>query len=236
MSGGRSTSLPARRRRLTREARRAQLLDVAEATFAECGYQGTSLEDITARAGITRPLIYSHFRSKDEIYLECLRSARAELEADFTAAVTSTEGFEEQLRAGFTASFAFFERRPHAWELLYGSGAAVAGAVSEAAAEMRFQTAENIATLLVRAAPEFPRDHAVVYAHAISGAGEQLAKWWRRHPEVTIDVLVDRAMEVTWLGMENLRLLFQRVAPSGRPRAARATRPDRSARRTSRQR
>ena len=67
------------RRRLAPEARRAQLLAVAEDVFARFGYQGTAVDDIAAAAGVTRTLIYKYFADKDEIYLECLRAARDDI-------------------------------------------------------------------------------------------------------------------------------------------------------------
>jgi AcrR family transcriptional regulator len=191
----------ATRRRLTREARRSQILDVAEETFAELGYQGASLEDVAARAGITRPLIYTHFESKDELYLEILKTARGELEASMISAVASVSGAERQLRAATRAYFTFVQEQGRRWDMLFGGGAAVAGAVAEEAAELRFQTAEKIAALVTSAAPGVPAEHALAYAHAISGCGEQLAKWWRRHPDVPLEDIVDRQMEILWSGL-----------------------------------
>jgi hypothetical protein len=86
--------------------------------------------------------------------------------------------------------------------VLFGGGAAIAGPLAHEAAERRFQTAERIAALVMLAAPELPRDDAVVHAHALSGAGEQLTKWWRRHPEVSLEEIVERTMDVIWGGLE----------------------------------
>uniref|UniRef100_UPI00037A42DC TetR/AcrR family transcriptional regulator n=1 Tax=Solimonas variicoloris TaxID=254408 RepID=UPI00037A42DC len=55
--------------RVPRAFREEQLLDVAQALFAKQGYQGTSIEDIAAAAGVTRPMVYNYFESKDGIYL-----------------------------------------------------------------------------------------------------------------------------------------------------------------------
>src|SRR5437763_9280592 len=55
------TMLP---QRITGEERRAQLMDVALALFAEQGYEGTSTRDIAAAAGITEGLIFKYFPTK----------------------------------------------------------------------------------------------------------------------------------------------------------------------------
>jgi AcrR family transcriptional regulator len=47
--------------------REAQLLDLAERLFIENGYSGFSIEALCTVAGVSRPLVYKHFASKDEI-------------------------------------------------------------------------------------------------------------------------------------------------------------------------
>ncbi|KAB2810742.1 TetR/AcrR family transcriptional regulator [Pimelobacter simplex] len=189
------------RRRLAPEARRAQLIAVAEQVFVAHGYQGTAVEDIAAAAGVTRTLIYKYFADKDEIYLECLRAARDELDTAVVAAAGGAVSPEDQLRAGLGAYFRFVRDSGSTWDVLFGGGAAVAGRVAEAAAEQRYRTAEVIAGLVRTAAPHVDGEAASAYAHAISGAAEQLAKWWRRHPEVAVDVLVARMMDALWTGL-----------------------------------
>lgn len=192
------------RRRLAPEARRAQLIAVAEQVFVAHGYQGTAVEDIAAAAGVTRTLIYKYFADKDEIYLECLRAARDELDTAVVAAAGGAVSPEDQLRAGLGAYFRFVRDSGSTWDVLFGGGAAVAGRVAEAAAEQRYRTAEVIAGLVRTAAPHVDDESASAYAHAISGAAEQLAKWWRRHPEVAVDVLVARMMDALWTGLRTI--------------------------------
>src|ERR1700733_5250959 len=55
------------RRRLPRDLRARQLLDVPEDVFAERGIQLSSMEDIADRAGVTKPVVYDHFGSKDRL-------------------------------------------------------------------------------------------------------------------------------------------------------------------------
>ena len=62
-----STRLPAARRR-------TQLLQVALGVFADNGFHVTSMNDIAEAAGVTKPVLYQHFRSKRELYLEVVRS------------------------------------------------------------------------------------------------------------------------------------------------------------------
>jgi len=197
-------SPPRPRERWPADRRRAQLLEAAAAVFAERGYQGTSVGGVAAAAGVTRTLIYKYFRDTDELYLSCLRSARAELEEAFATAALAHEAPREQLRAGVTAYFEFVRTSRHRWDLLYGTGAAVAGPLAAEAAALRYATAERIALLVGAAAPQTEPEVASAAAHVISGACEQLAKWWHEHPELTTEALVDHFMTVVWGGLEAL--------------------------------
>lgn len=194
------------RRRLAPEARRAQLLAVAEDVFARLGFQGTAVDDIAAEAGVTRTLIYKYFADKDEIYLECVRVARETLDGAMISAAGQYDDPEQQLRAGFHAYFRFVRDGGSKWDVLFGGGAA-AGSVADAAGAFRYQTVEVITSLLRAAAPKLSEDAATTYAHAISGAAEQAAKWWRRNPDTTIDTLVERMMDVLWAGLERIAAL-----------------------------
>ena len=59
-------------RRLTADARRRQLFEVALTLFSEHGYAATTMDDIAEAAGVTKPLVYQHFESKRALYLELM--------------------------------------------------------------------------------------------------------------------------------------------------------------------
>ncbi|GAB4096608.1 TetR/AcrR family transcriptional regulator [Brachybacterium squillarum] len=58
--------------RMPRRERRAQLLGIATEVFRARGYQGTSMDDIAAAAGVTKPVLYQHFTSKETLYKEVI--------------------------------------------------------------------------------------------------------------------------------------------------------------------
>ncbi|HYU03052.1 MAG TPA: helix-turn-helix domain-containing protein, partial [Jatrophihabitantaceae bacterium] len=54
--------------RMTGKERREQLLDVGRSLFAEKGYGATSIEEIAARANVSKPVVYEHFGGKEGLY------------------------------------------------------------------------------------------------------------------------------------------------------------------------
>ncbi len=149
-----------------RPEREQQILAAALDEFAAAGYARASIAAIAARAGISKPLIYQYFGSKDGLYLACLnqvagvaadRSELAEERVDDTV-----ESRIHPLRAVFEA----LSPQRNAWRLLYDATMPPAGAIGAAAAHYRRRT-ERIASagserfLQVRGFDD-PRDAAVL--------------------------------------------------------------------------
>ena len=184
------------------EVRAGQLLDEAERLFSTHGFGATSIEAIARAAGVTRPVIYQHFGSKDGIYLACLRRARSELEALLFAAVAAAgSDLRAQIAAGADAYFTFVEQGPERWRVLFGGGAAVSGDVAETAMQLHLGTERRFADLFRQAAPDADEQQLVAYAHAIGGAAHQLAQWWLRTPGVSREQVVETYAALTWNGL-----------------------------------
>jgi AcrR family transcriptional regulator len=194
--------------RVPRAVREEQLLEVAETVFALQGYQATSIEDIARTAGVTRPVIYDHFGSKENIYLACVRRARAEMERLFDEAATTSGDPGDQLWSGINAYMEFVERHGRAWDVLFGQGGAVAGPAGEELMRQRFATVDRIGQLFKsfasRVTSRVDETAIQAFAHALSGSGEQLAKWWRQNPELTRQQVAGYHMAFAWLGLQQL--------------------------------
>src|SRR3989442_2374525 len=65
--------------KVPRAVREPQMLDAAVAVFAERGYHGASMDEIAAGAGVTKPMVYSYFGSKEDLYLACIDHAGTRL-------------------------------------------------------------------------------------------------------------------------------------------------------------
>lgn len=192
-------------RRMPRARREQQLLNVALQLFIEHGYQGTSMEDIASAAGVTRPIVYNHFGSKDGIYLACLRRARASLDQHIVDAAQDPTTIEGRLKAGIEGYFTFVEENRCSWHLLFGGGAAIAGTAAEEASRLRFQTVEKITQLLLTVVQGIDEETCEGFAHAVSGAGEQVAKWWMQRPHITKQHVVGLMLSFTWNGLKALQ-------------------------------
>jgi AcrR family transcriptional regulator len=198
--------------RVPREIREQHMLDVAEAVFAEFGYDAATIEEICRRADIKRPLFYAYFGSKEGLYLACYARARQALQTLITesaARVASNlppamrvRGLIDSLTAAY---FAFLAESPNRWDMLYGPGAALTGELGQRVATTRDATVDLLSDLL-RPLAHPGTDEATIqaFAHAVSGAAEHLARWSRRTPDADTQQLPERLSAFIWQGIAQL--------------------------------
>ena len=75
------------KRRMTGKERREQLIAIGRSVFAERGFEGTSVEEIAARAGVSKPVLYEHFGGKEGLYAVVVDREMLRLEGIITAAL-----------------------------------------------------------------------------------------------------------------------------------------------------
>src|SRR3954468_1056228 len=186
-----------RRGRTPRAVREAQMVAAAERLFSERGYHGVSMDEIAAASGITKPMLYDYFGSKEGLFLACVERARGRLFEEIAAAVRGAEEAEDALRAGVEAFLAFADEQRETWTVLFGEG----GRFNEAASAIRAEQAGLIAQLL-RELPggerEPDEEELDALAHVFVGAAEAIAFWAVARPGITLDRVADHLMAVLW--------------------------------------
>jgi AcrR family transcriptional regulator len=93
--------------RLSRAARRTQLLAAARAAFVDQGYHAAAMDDIAERAGVSKPVLYQHFPSKLELYLALVEEAADELVLQVRRAIASTDDNDIRVHRTVEAIFDF---------------------------------------------------------------------------------------------------------------------------------
>jgi AcrR family transcriptional regulator len=185
------------RSRLPRGQRERQLLEVAEAVFVERGYAAATMDEIAERAGVTKPVVYDHFRSKEALLAACVDRGRQQLAELTLAAVDGVEEPRELLRRAVRAFFGFVQDRERAWALL------LQGYLPAAQDLERSRRAQHelVEAMLAKAFPHLDGRLLGAQAAAINGACERTAVWWSDHPEVTVDELSDLLVALLWPGL-----------------------------------
>ena len=91
---------------------RAQLLDAAEALFAERGFDATRLEDVARAVGIRRASIVYHFRDKRAVYHAVLERVLEALRQALSQALAGSGSPTQRVEAAVEAWVGFLEVRP----------------------------------------------------------------------------------------------------------------------------
>lgn len=178
-----------------RAEREQQIVAAAIGEFAVHGYAAASMLEIARRAGISKPLIYQYFGSKDGLCLACLhtvsggllqRLEEAELEVDDSVASRIYP-----LRAIFEA----LEPQRHAWRMLFDPSMPATGEIAAAARQYRARTTEIAASGSAR----FLRARGIrstLDASALTGVWmgvvNSLVEWWLDHPNESAEQMITR--------------------------------------------
>lgn len=197
------------RRRVPRAEREGEILHVAWRLFAERGYHDVSMEEIAERAGITKPLVYSYFGSKEGLFEQCVERAAAELMETQKAAARLDAPVEMRVWNGLLAVFDFIEANREAWALLYPSGPNVPAGPVPASAARAFGDMVALMARLMRdtavgagIAPG-AASHTEPMAHALVAATVAMGSRWLDHPEEPKELQALRLMNFAWMGFGN---------------------------------
>jgi AcrR family transcriptional regulator len=169
--------------RVPREVRERQLLGLAEQLFAERGYGGTSMEELASRAGVTKPMVYELFGSKDGVFRACVDRAVGQMARSVAEAVRAEAEPEARVRAGGLAFLRFAADNRGAWDLM-----SMGGQFAQQAVDIRRGQAELIRELMLELAPEGVDERELeAAAWAVTAAYEGLAHWMWEHPDVAVE-------------------------------------------------
>jgi AcrR family transcriptional regulator len=162
-------------RRLTADARRRQLFEVALSLFAEHGYAATTMDEIAEAAGVTKPLVYQHFESKRALYLELMDVFSRELVTRIVTATARAEGPRQQVELGFAAYFELMVDNEQAFRLLYGRDAPDDRELGAALRRVEETIAQAIDPLIDAG---LDPEHRLLLAHAVVGMAEGASRHW----------------------------------------------------------
>jgi AcrR family transcriptional regulator len=185
--------------RLPAPARREQILDVSVQVFARRGFHSASMNDVAEAAGVTKPVLYQHFESKQDLYLALLDEAGARLRAAITTSVATARNGKQATELGFKAYFRWVSDDHDAFLLLFGSRA---NRDDQSTAAIRRITAGIAAAIAPLIDADIEGDHQKVLAHGLVGLAEGVSRHLvERGESFDPETLGQQIADLAWAGL-----------------------------------
>jgi len=192
-----------RGKRLTATERRAQLIDVARRVFAQRGYEAASVEEIAAKAGVSKPIVYEHFGGKEGLYAVLVDREMDRVVAQISAAIATGTPRERVERA--TLAFLTYVRdepdgfvvlsRDAPLSLAHGGMSSLLNDVAERVG--------RVFTATLKQAGYDPKS-APIYAHALVGMVTFVGQWWTETRKPPVEEVSRHLAALAWMGLRHL--------------------------------
>ena len=188
--------------RLTAAARRAQLIEVGRGVFAERGYEATSVEEIAARAKVSKPILYDHFGGKEGLYAVVVDREVEHILRRISEAVNSGSP-RARVEQAALAYLTYVQDRPEGFAVLLRDSPQRGGQLPA----LMYDLADRVSAIFKNEFDKAGYDpkSAPIYAHGLVGMVAFVGQWWtdsRKPPPV--ETVASHIAALAWAGLRHL--------------------------------
>jgi len=190
--------------RMTGTQRRAQLLDIGRSLFAERGFDGTSVEEVAARAGVSKPVVYEHFGGKEGLYAVVVDREMQALLSSVTVALQSGGHPRAVLERAALALLDYIEESIDGFRILVrdspvaSSTGTFASLISDAAGQVEYILAGEFARRRLDQAD------APMYAQMLVGMVALTGQWWLDARRPGKQEVAAHLVNLAWNGLSHM--------------------------------
>jgi AcrR family transcriptional regulator len=179
------------------------LLDIGRRLFAERGFEGTSIEEIAAQAGVSKPVVYEHFGGKEGLYAVVVDR---EVERLTTITMTLLDG--KQSRPKFEAAavtlLRYIEDNADGFRILVrdSSPGATTGTYGTLLSDIAGQV-EYIMADFLKSRGRDPK-LAPMYSQMLVGMVAFTGQWWLDARKPKLEQVATNLIDLAWNGLSQL--------------------------------
>ena len=183
--------------------RREQLLQVARRLFAEKGFEATSVEEIAAKASVSKPVVYEHFGGKEGLYAVVVDREIDHIVKCIVDAISSGSPRERLERAAL-AFLTYVKDRPGGFAVLLRD--APASKKSGEMPALMYDLADRVGAIFTEQFRKAGYDAkaAPIYAHALVGMVTFVGQWWVEVRKPGIEEVASHIAALAWMGLRHL--------------------------------
>jgi AcrR family transcriptional regulator len=190
--------------RMTGKQRREQLIDVGRKLFANKGFEGTTVEEIAAKANVSKPVVYEHFGGKEGLYAVVVDREIAALLGGITGALSADLNSRETLERAASALLDYIESSTDGFRILVRDSPP--GQSTGSFASLMSDVASQVEHIL---AAEFKRRKidpktAPLYAQMLVGMVALTGQWWLDSRKMKKADVAAHLVNLAWNGLANL--------------------------------
>ncbi|MDR1186656.1 MAG: TetR/AcrR family transcriptional regulator [Bifidobacteriaceae bacterium] len=189
---------------MTGQQRREQLISVARAVFAVKGFEPASVEEIAARAEVSKPVVYEHFGGKEGIYAVVVDREVQELSGRLTAALNIHDHPKRIVERTALALLDYIEQNEDGFRILVRDSpvAQATGPFSS----MLGDVARTVERLLVTEFElhDLDPDTAPLYAQMMVGMIAFTGQWWLEAKEPDKTMVAAHLTNLGWNGLRGM--------------------------------
>jgi len=183
--------------------RREQLIDVGRKLFAAKGFEAVTIEEIASKAGVSKPVVYEHFGSKDGLYAVVVDREMNRLLGMVTHALTAEHPHELLEQAGM-ALFDYIEGSTDGFRVLIRDSPVAASTGNFASLLSDVATQVEVRLAAEFRARDFPSKLAPMYAHMLVGMVALTGEWWLDVRKPKKSEVVAHVVNLAWNGIAGL--------------------------------
>ena len=190
------------KQRMTGKERREQLISIGRGVFAERGFEGKSVEEIAARAGVSKPVLYEHFGGKEGLYAVVVDREMLRLEGIITAALEKGRS-RFRIEQAVLALLTYVEEHTDGFQILVRD---VSPGGEHSYSTMLNEAVGQVSHILEQAfiRSGLDSDHAVLYGQALVGMVSMTAQWWLDVRQPSKEQVAVHIVNLCWNGLARM--------------------------------
>ena len=188
-----------KRTRMSAGERREQLIEVARGLFATKGFDGTSIEEIAARAKVSKPVVYEHFGGKEGLYAVIVDRELNTISTTITRALGSSSSASVTVERAALALLSYIEDSTDGFRILSSGNDRASGTYSTLLADVAIQVSGLLASQF--------SDHGIdprtapLYAQMLVGIVAMPSQWWLENRTMSKEEVAAHMVNLAWNGL-----------------------------------
>ena len=189
---------------MTAHERREQLLVVGRSLFAERGFDGTSVEEIAARADVSKPVVYEHFGGKEGLYAVIVDREVQALLGRLTEALSRRGHPKQHVQRAALALLTYIEDSPDGFRILVRDSpvAQATGTFSSLIGDVATQVEGLLAAQFAKRGLD--ASVAPIYSQMLVGMVALTGQHWAEVREPSKQVVAAHLVNLAWNGLSVL--------------------------------